>query len=121
MNYGRRDTIRNNIFAFGDRSQIEPIGNMPKAAAQQGSSYVLEHNIFYWSAGHDLLRTQWLPRKQDDLVFRDNLYWQEGGGAPALPHDEGAIVADPHFADPARGDFRLDSRSPAIRLGFHAR
>jgi hypothetical protein len=47
MNYGRRNTIRNNIFAFGDLAQIEPIGNMAKAPAE--SSYVLERNIFYGS------------------------------------------------------------------------
>ena len=28
MNYGRRNTIRNNIFAFGEVSQLEPVGNI---------------------------------------------------------------------------------------------
>lgn len=38
--------------------------------------------------------------------------WQERG------HDPNGVVADPLFVDPGQGDFRLQSSSPAFKLGF---
>jgi hypothetical protein len=32
--------------------------------------------------------------------------------------EEGSVVADPGFADPANGDFTLKPDSPAYELGF---
>lgn len=129
LNYGRRNTIRNNIFAFGEVAQIEPSGNMPKPAAQEGSSYVLERNIFYWQAGHNLLRGPWRPKPRDELVMRGNLYWQEGGGEilfgprtwaewQALGLDAGSKIADPLFVDAGKGNFRLKPGSAASQIGF---
>src|SRR5581483_4568319 len=71
MNYGRRNTIRNNIFAFGKRSQIEAHGNMQKTPPV--SSYVLEHNIFLLRKGDVVLLPQWKGRPSDELVKRSNL------------------------------------------------
>jgi parallel beta-helix repeat protein len=127
MNYGRRNTIRNNIFAFGEQSQIEPIGGMAKAP--QDSSYVLERNIFYWKAGHDVLRGPGQIKPGNKLEFRRNLYWQEGKGDlhfgtrswdewQKAGLDAGSKVADPLFVDPKKGDFRLKPGSPALEIGF---
>ncbi len=33
-------------------------------------------------------------------------------------HDPEGIVADPKFADPQNGDFRLPEESPAFDIGF---
>lgn len=38
--------------------------------------------------------------------------WQAAG------HDSAGVVADPLFADPEKGDFRLPPNSPAMSLGF---
>jgi hypothetical protein len=62
-------------------------------------------------------------------MLRKNLYWQEGGGEVrfgpesweqwrARGMDEGSLVADPLFVDPARRDFRLKPDSPALKIGF---
>ena len=117
LNYGRRNTIRNNIFALGELSQIEPVGGMNKPAALEGSDYVLERNLFYWKAGENFLRGQ-RPKQNDRLNIHGNLYWQEGGGAQAPGFDPSPLVADPLFVDPAKADFRLKPGSPAAKIGF---
>ena len=63
------------------------------------------------------------------MVLRNNLYWQEGGGEirfgaetwdqwRARGMDQGSVVADPLFADPAGHNFRLGPGSPAAKIGF---
>src|SRR5581483_870874 len=119
MNYGRRNTIRNNIFAFGKRSQIEAHGNMQKTPPV--SSYVLEHNIFLLRKGDVVLLPQWKGRPSDELVKRSNLFWQLGGGEiefGAWKLDAASKVADPKFVDPEKGDFRLKPGSAAAEIGF---
>ncbi len=126
MNFGKNNIIRNNIFAFGERSQIEPVGNMPRAPA--GSGYVLERNIFLLKKGENVLRGNWQPKPTDNLVIRGNLYWNEGGdvrfGSRTLAEwqaaglDAGSLIADPLFADTESGNFKLSPRSPALKIGF---
>ena len=129
QNYGRRNIIRNNIFAFGKQAQIEHAGNMAKAPP--GSSYTLERNIFYYRSSENLLRSAWQPRPADKFTIDHNLYWREGGGElkfgnrtlkewQALGFDKESIVADPLFVNAAKGDFRLKPGSPAEKIGFQA-
>jgi len=60
-----------------------------------------------------------------DSVFYNpdgqDLVWTSGGAIPQLDQD-GNMVADPLFVDPAAGNYRLDDGSPAIDagLGFQA-
>ena len=42
------------------------------------------------------------------------------GAWRAAGWDSGSAIADPLFADPGRGDFRLDPQSPALAAGFVA-
>ena len=127
QNYGRRNIIRNNIFAYGKQAQIEPAGNMAKAPP--GSSYTLERNIFYYRSSENLLRGPWQPRPVDNFTIDRNLYWREGGGElkfgtrtlaewRALGFDKDSIVADPLFVDAKKGDFRLRPGSPAEKIGI---
>jgi parallel beta-helix repeat protein len=125
MNFGKGNTIRNNVFAFGERSQIEPVANMAKAP---GSSYLLERNIFLLKKGQNVLRGNWQPKPADELLIRGNLYWNDGGevlfGArtfsewQAVGLDKGSIVADPLFTDAETGNFTLKAGSPALKMGF---
>jgi hypothetical protein len=65
-----------------------------------------------------------------------NLFFLHGGGAPcrlgnaalelaawqaATGQDRNSVVADPSFASPLHGDFRLSPDSPALRLGAGCR
>lgn len=65
----------------------------------------------------------------DKEVFRNNLYWHEGGGEIDFQGltlkerqewgwDLGSIVADPKFVGPSRYDFRLRPNSPTLKIGF---
>jgi len=62
-------------------------------------------------------------------VFDHNLYWREGGGKIRCGQrswdewltqgmDRHSLMADPLFAAPDKGDFRLKPDSPAFKLGF---
>jgi hypothetical protein len=124
QSFGKGNVIRNNIFAFGRDAQLEPNGGRPNLPP--GNNFTYERNIVYWEKGHNLLRMKW---NDADVMLRKNLYWQEGGGEirfgpesweqwRARGMDEGSLVADPLFVDPARRDFRLKPDSPALKIGF---
>jgi hypothetical protein len=62
-------------------------------------------------------------------AFDRNLYWNASGKPvlfgerdlarwQAAGQDTNSLIADPLFADPAKGDFTLRPGSPATRIGF---
>jgi len=124
QNAGEGNLIANNIFALGDEAQIV------RSRAARGMSFTFEHNLIYWERG-DLLR---IRPGEGGVMFDHNLYWHVGGGAVvfgterggAIPwrqwqergQDKESLIADPGFADPARGDFMLRPDSAAFKLGF---
>ena len=118
VHYGRDNTVRNNIFALGQRSQIH-LGRKDKESSQ-----TLTRNIVYYSEGS-------LYHRLSELHSSRNLYWHtDGPEAVEFPgvlpladwqrqgYDEGSVVADPLFVDPGSFDFRLRPESPALALGF---
>jgi parallel beta-helix repeat protein len=125
QNFGHDNTVRNNIFALGKTAQVEPSGGMAGVTPDM-NSLVFERNILYWTPEQHLLRNKW---RDINVVMRRNLYWQTDGGEvrfgqetwaawQARGMDEGSLVADPGFADAARGDFRLKPDTPALKIGF---
>ena len=85
----------------------------------------IERNIVYLREG-EVYRMMWPP---DRFVIRNNVIWDANqrpllcaqmrwGEWRRLGLDDGTIVADPLFAQPDRGDFKLLPGSPALKLGF---
>ncbi|MDR2116242.1 MAG: right-handed parallel beta-helix repeat-containing protein [Planctomycetaceae bacterium] len=139
MNYGREITIRNNIFALGQKDQIS------RTRGEKHMSLFFENNIVYWKEGI-LFKGDWKdetykyyvnPNKPEgsdwkwnfesnwNVFYNPNLKleevkfdgvsfddWKKRG------HDKNSIYADPMFVDPEHFDFRLKPESPALKLGF---
>ena len=125
QHYGATNVVRNNVFAFGRDAQIQ------RTRPEPHISFSFETNIVYFDTGK-LLEGDW---SGENYKIDSNLYfdarpavkpesfplgegtlakWRERG------HDRNSIVADPLFAAPRQNDFRLQSNSPAFKLGFKA-
>jgi hypothetical protein len=136
QHYGYFNTVRNNIFAFGNSAQIQASRN----EARLRFRYM--NNIVVWDPASPLLdggEWNWkffdkIDRgdPKDSLIFRKNLYWPTDGKIPAkltkshfawdewrkMGRDKESQFADPMFENLAKRDFRLKPGSPAEKLGF---
>lgn len=136
QHYGYFNTVRNNIFAFGNSAQIQASRNEPRLR------FRYMNNIVVWDPASPLLdggEWNWkffdkIDRgdPKDSLVFRKNLYWPTDGKIPAkltkshfswdewrkMGRDSGSQFANPMFEDLAKRDFRLKAGSPAEKTGF---
>ncbi|HJN15957.1 MAG TPA: right-handed parallel beta-helix repeat-containing protein [Armatimonadota bacterium] len=120
QHYGRENMIRNNILAYSLDGQLQ------RSRIEEHLSFTYEGNIVLWDDG---------PFKtagsiKDDLVqLKRNMYWKESG--PDIDFDgmtlaerqekgwdEGSVIADPMFVDPANGDFRFKPDAPYEKIGF---
>lgn len=119
QHYGKENVIRNNIFAFAREGQIM------RTRAEPHTSFTFERNIVYFRNA-PLFAKNW---KDDRFTVESNLYWDADGKAIPFPggtlkdwqargHDKTSLIADPQFADPEKGDFRLKPGSPAEKIGF---
>jgi len=118
QHFGKNNTIRNNILAFGGKGQFY------RCREDVPFHYAAEGNIVYAEIRQMLLGV-W---KNGDWKLGRNVYWSNSG--PPLfkdmdfetwktrANDVGSIVADPLFVNPKKGDFRLKPNSPALKLGF---
>jgi hypothetical protein len=124
QHYGRENLIRNNIFAFGKEHQLMRTREEPHV------SFILINNIVYFDSG-TLLGSNW---KNDHFLSDFNLFFDARpealtngvtfGSATidqwrARGHDVQSDFADPLFVAPEKGDFHLQTNSPALKVGFH--
>jgi hypothetical protein len=118
MHYGSECIVSNNVLALGDK------GLMRRCREDKRCHYEAVGNIVYGDTQNMLVG----PWKNDDWKVGRNVYWSTAG-EPSFAgmdfatwqpkgKDEGSIVADPMFVDPANGDFSLKPGSPALKLGF---
>ncbi len=119
QHYGRENNISNNIFAFGEKAQIQRTRN------EEHLSFTYTHNIIYWNSG-DLLANNWQNNQfkldsnlyyrtdKQEIKFKDWTFneWRDRG------QDVHSIIADPLFYDAQHYDFDLHENSPAFKIGF---
>lgn len=120
QHYGKENTVRNNIFAYGRDHQIQ------RSRAENHLSFTFRQNIVYWDNDSPLFSGEWSDQQ---IALDQNIYWRATGavgkfGKRTLQEwqgsglDRASLVADPLLADPAHGDFTLNPDSPALGLGF---
>ena len=126
MNYGRTNTIQNNIFACARDSQLSYGHNTTTNATSY--SNLFNNNIVYWLSG-DNLSLQPDPINPTYSLFSSNLYWQVSSTNidfdgrtfaqwQAMGQDAGSQIADPLFRDGPNRDFRFASPAAAAAIGF---
>ena len=130
QNYGRMNTIRNNIFA---KAGEEPVRS---SMAELHPSIILERNIIVsdgtasYRAGYGKQNTGYFHK----MCGTNNIHFNTKGdveifdiGTKTFTLEEvqknygledGSIIADPKFKDYENNDFTLDEDSPALAMGF---
>ncbi len=120
QHYGKENLIRNNIFAYGEKQQIQ------FTKPEDHTSFHFTRNIIFWDSGLTLGGGGW---RKGNYEMDRNLIWRTDGkplefvGIPLaqwqkMGHDVHSVFADPLFRDPAKGDWRLKEGSPALAMGF---
>ncbi|MBM3477228.1 MAG: hypothetical protein FJX75_28510, partial [Armatimonadetes bacterium] len=120
LHYGKDNTVRNNIFAYGRDQQVVRGRNETHIA------FNFERNIVYydsgraWSAGGE--NRNWTADNNcywnasgEDIEFLSDLSLEDWRG---LGFDQHSIIEDPQFVDPRNADFRLKPGSPVSKIGF---
>lgn len=121
QHYGRENLVENNIFAYGREAQIM------RTRPEEHLSFTFGRNIVLYKDA-PLLGSNW---SGDNYRLDHNLYWNESGQQPqfaqwsleewrAKGQDVNSLIAPPHLANPAGGDFRLTEQTPADEIGFRA-
>jgi hypothetical protein len=121
QHYGRDNTVRNNIFAFGREYQLM------RTRAEKHRSFVFERNIVYFDQGH-LLGQNWTDTPWEGCTgdchqfrFEGNIFFDvRGEPVPLPPNQFHSLIADPGFVDAGNYNFALRADSAAARQGFHA-
>jgi parallel beta-helix repeat protein len=130
--YGRDNTVRNNIFAFGGE------GAITLGRAEGHVAFTLERNILV-TLGQPIFHPGYKAAPEDRAYRSDgNLLWDAAGSEPAgaamdanrggrkytladlraLGYDLHSVVADPKFRNCRARDFTLAPDSPALKMGF---
>jgi hypothetical protein len=132
QHYGRENIVRNNIFAFG----AQFLTQLGRSDSPRGEyAFTFTRNIFV-TDGKPLFSTGYGCKLEERPFLSDNnLVWDISKKLTAgecrvakrkfswkqwqeLEQDRGSRVADPMFANAEKRDFRLSSKSPALKVGF---
>ena len=119
QHYGKENIIRNNIFAYNIRSQLQA------TRVEEHRSITFTNNIIYFDKG-TLLSSNWhkfnlltdnniyCDTRTKDIRFGEMTFaeWKKSG------KDLHSIIADPQFVNPAVYDFRLKNKSAVRKINF---
>tara|TARA_R110002050_G_scaffold184053_1_gene317495 strand:+ start:9965 stop:12124 length:2160 start_codon:yes stop_codon:yes gene_type:complete len=118
QHFGKENNIRNNIFAFNLKGQLQ------FTRVEKHQSFELTNNIIYTNSG-EMFLGNW---KDANIKMENNCYWDTRMKEPLfldMPFnhwkklkDKNSIVANPEFVDAENYDFRLRSRSVVQKIGF---
>jgi parallel beta-helix repeat protein len=119
QHYGKENIIRNNIFAFNIRSQLQA------TRIEEHRSLSFTNNIVYFDRG-TLLSSNW---HKFNVLSNYNCYWDMRGNplmfgdkTTAQWQKEGkdinSVFADPQFTDADNFDFRLRRTTVARKIDF---
>ncbi|MEX2567588.1 MAG: right-handed parallel beta-helix repeat-containing protein [Cyclobacteriaceae bacterium] len=118
QHYGKENIIRNNIFAFNLKGQVQ------FTRVEKHQSFEFTNNIIYTNSGEMLLGNL----KEADVKMENNCYWDTRTNEPLFLDmhfsewkklkDSNSVLADPGFADAENFDFRLKSKAVARKIGF---
>ncbi len=119
QHYGKENIIRNNIFAFNIRSQLQA------TRIEEHRSLSFTRNIIFTDRG-TLLSSNW---HKFNLMTDNNIYWdtrtkdikfadQDFSAWKKSGKDIHSLIADPMFVDPGKFDFNFRRTSVVRRIGF---
>jgi len=124
QNYGRENTIRNNIFVLGGN------GGVAVNSIVDGKAFVFERNIVVVDGQPVFSGALTDERGRKGLDSDNNLFWDLAGREPTFGNgswaqwkeqgqDTHSILADPMFVDLKKRDFRLRPGSPSEKIGMN--
>ncbi len=119
QHYGKENVIRNNIFAFSEKYQLQC------TRVEDHLSFNLTNNIIYFSEGVVMAG----PWDKIDVKVDSNIYWNpltkemDFSGMSfkkwkKTGHDSHSFIVDPFFTDPENYDFRFKKKSSFRKIDF---
>ncbi len=121
QHYGSNNIVRNNIFAYGEKYNLE-ISAVKKPEDVQ---LILENNVFLISKG-DAISGRVV--NSGKFIFKDNCFYAVNGQALTVNGESfenwmdrrGFTYTnnDPRLRNPEKGDFRFKSKRLARKMGF---
>lgn len=118
QHYGKENIIRNNIFAFNLKGQIQ------FTRVEKHQSFEFMNNIIYTNSGKMLLGNL----KEANVKMKNNCYWDTRTKEPLfldMPFkewkkrkDKNSVIVNPDFVDAENYDFRFKSMTIARKIGF---
>jgi len=125
QHYGKDNTIRNNIFAYIQKSAVQI------SAVEEHLSYTFMNNVIYQDKG-DLIADTWGGNNGTKIKanFDENCYWKADDRPvfyglsfeewQKLGRDKNSIIVNPQFVNPQKFDFRFKNTSVINKIEFKA-
>lgn len=127
-NGGHEHVIQNNLFALSADYALWPFHEKRPNTFRRNLVLLTQGRLLVPYGERSL--NERVATHQSPGDWDDNVYWDTNGANKlrfyqrnfadwqALGLDRHSLVADPQFANVSAHDFRLDSASPALKLGF---